>query len=144
MAQMRHRVVLFWEGIRHQSRSEPMRRLLTFAAVVALAACGDSPLAPVQTVDGSWSGLDNGFSLSLAMAQSDSLVGGTVLIANLQGTNEGTISGTFVYPAVHLTLTFPGFEAVKYDGTMSQTEAKIFGRLNGSGINNVEVDVRKK
>jgi hypothetical protein len=27
---------------------------------------------------------------------------------------------------------------------MSQAEAKIFGTLNGSGILNVEVDVRKK
>ena len=43
-----------------------------------------------------------------------------------------------------MTLIFPGFDAVKYDGTMSQAEAKIFGRLNGSGIVNVEVDVNKK
>lgn len=121
-----------------------MRRLLTFAAFVALAACGDSPLAPVQTVDGSWSGLQNGYSLSLSMTQSDTLVSGSVLIASVVGTTQGTISGTFVYPAIHLTLSFPGFDAVKYDGTMSQSEAKIFGRLNGSGINNTEVDVLKK
>ena len=121
-----------------------MRRLLTFAAFVALAACGDSPLAPVQTVNGSWSGLDNGYSLSLLMAQTDTLVSGTVLIASVVGTTQGTISGTFVYPTLHLTLAFPGFDAVKYDGTMSQAEAKIFGHLNGSGINNAEVDVVKK
>jgi len=121
-----------------------MRKLLTFVAVVLVAACGDSLLAPVQTVDGSWSGLDNGYSLSLVMGQTDTLVAGTALIANVGGENQGTITGTFVYPAVHLTLTFPGFDPVKYDGTMSQTDAKIFGRLNGSGINNVEVDVHKK
>src|SRR5689334_9192065 len=121
-----------------------MRKLLTFAAFVAFAACGDSPLAPVQTVDGSWSGLENGYSLSLVMTQSDTLVSGTVLIASVAGSTQGTISGSFVYPAVHLVLAFPGFDAVKYEGTMSQAEAKIFGRLNGSGINNVEVDVRKK
>jgi hypothetical protein len=121
-----------------------MRKLLFFAGLVAVVACGDSPLAPVQTVDGSWSGLDNGYSLSLVMVQSDSIVTGSALIANVAGANQGNITGTFVYPTVHLTLSFPGFDAVKYDGTMSQAEAKIFGRLNGSGIINVEVDVRKK
>jgi hypothetical protein len=121
-----------------------MRKLLILAALVAAVACGDSPLAPVQTVDGSWSGLDNGYSLSLVMVQSDTFVTGSALIANVGGANQGTINGTFVYPNVHLTLSFPGFDAVKYDGTMSQAEAKIFGRLNGSGIINVEVDVRKK
>ena len=133
MARRRHRVVFFG-----------MRKLLIFAAVIAAVACGDSPLAPVQTVDGSWSGLDNGFSLSLVMTQADTFVTGSALIANVAGANQGTIVGTFVYPNVHLTLSFPGFDAVKYDGTMSAAEAKIFGRLNGSGINNVEVDVRKK
>jgi hypothetical protein len=122
-----------------------MRKLLTLASFVFVAACGDSPLAPVQTVDGSWAGLANGYSLSLAMVQSESAVGGSVLIATVSGTAQGIISGTFVYPDVHLTLTFPDIaETVKYDGTMSQAEAKIFGRLNGSGIMNVEVDVKKK
>jgi hypothetical protein len=121
-----------------------MRKLLMFAAVAAFAACTDTPLAPVQTVDGSWSGLANGFSLSLAMAQTDSIVVGNALIANVAGTNQGTLAGTFIYPTLHLVLTFPGFDAVKYDGTMSQAEAKIFGFLNGSNINNVEVDVKKK
>jgi hypothetical protein len=121
-----------------------MRKRLLFAGLVAIAACSDSPLAPVQTVDGSWSGLDNGYSLSLVMVQSDSLVTGNALIANVAGANQGTLAGTFVYPTLHLTLSFPGFDAVKYDGTMSQAEAKIFGTLNGSGIINIEVDVRKK
>ena len=121
-----------------------MRKLVILAALVAAVACGDSPLAPVQTVDGSWSGVANGYSLSLVMTQNDSFVSGSVLIANVAGANQGTLAGTFVYPIVHLTLTFPGFEAVKYDGTMSQAEAKIFGTLNGSGIDKVEVDVRKK
>jgi len=133
VAQTRHRVVCFG-----------MRKLLIFAAVIAAVACGDSPLAPVQTVDGSWAGLDNGYSLSLVMVQSDTFVSGSALIANVAGANQGSLTGTFVYPNLHLTLSFPGFDAVKYDGTMSQAEAKIFGRLNGSGILNVEVDVKKK
>lgn len=121
-----------------------MRKLLTFAALAAVVACSDTPLAPVQTVDGSWSGLANGFSLSLAMVQSDTIVNANVLIANVSGTNQGTAAGTFVYPKLHLVLAFPGFDPVTYDGTMSQASAKIFGFLNGSNINNVEVDVSKK
>jgi hypothetical protein len=121
-----------------------MRKILFFAALAAVVACGDAPLAPVQTVDGSWSGEDNGFSLSLVMVQSDTLVSGSALIANVAGANQGTLAGTFAYPTIHLTLTFPGFDPVKYDGTMSQAEAKIFGTLNGSGIVNTEVDVRKR
>src|SRR5262249_52609237 len=121
-----------------------MRRLFLLVVAVAVVACGDSPLAPVQTVDGSWSGLQNGYSLSLVMTQVDSNVTGSALIANVAGANQGTIAGTFVYPTAHLTLSFPGFDDVHYDGTMSQAEAKIFGHLNGSGIVNVEMDVRKK
>jgi hypothetical protein len=121
-----------------------MRRLLLFVAAAVVGACGDSPLAPVQTVDGSWSGLQNGYSLSLVMVQSDSVVSGSALIANVAGANQGTLAGTFVYPTLHLTLSFPGFDDVKYDGTMSQAEAKILGHMNGSGLTNVEMDVKKK
>jgi hypothetical protein len=121
-----------------------MRRLLLFVAAAVVGACGDSPLAPVQTVDGSWSGLQNGYSLSLVMVQSDSVVSGSALVANVAGANQGTLAGTFVYPTLHLTLSFPGFDDVKYDGTMSQAEAKIFGHMNGSGLTNVEMDVKKK
>ena len=73
-------------GGRHVSRA--MRKLLF--ARLAVAACGDSPLAPVQTVDGSWSGLANGYSLSLVMTQSDSIVIGSRPIANTAGANQGT------------------------------------------------------
>lgn len=133
MAQTRHRVVVLG-----------MRRTLLFAVAAAAIACTDSPLAPVQTVDGSWSNEQNGYSLSLVMVQSDSVVTGSALIANVAGANQGTLAGTFVYPTLHLTLSFPGFDDVKYDGTMSQAEAKIFGHLNGSGITNVELDLNKR
>lgn len=122
-----------------------MRRLLTFAAIVIVAACHDSPLAPVQTVDGQWSGVQNGFSLSLSMTQADTLVSGSALIASVTISGvQGSAVGSFVYPKLHLTLSFPGFEDASYDGTMSQAEAKIFGHLNGSGISNTEVDLRKR
>lgn len=121
-----------------------MRRLLVFALILA-AGCGESTLGPVQTVDGRWAGLQNGFSLSFSLAQADSVVTGTTLVASVSGTSDGTVVGTFVYPRLHLELVLTGInDVVTYDGTMSQSEAKIFGKLNGAGVTNVEVDVRKK
>ena len=120
-------------------------RRFFFIALFVAAACGDSTLAPVQTVDGRWTALQNGFSVSFTLTQSDSAVSGTTLIAGAFGATDGTVSGTFVYPALHLDLTLTGIGGVvTYDGTMSKTEAKIFGKLNGSGVNNVEIDVRKR
>ena len=122
-----------------------MRRFLAALVLVAAASCTDSTLGPVQTVDGVWSGVDNGYSLSINMAQDASgAVTGVVSLANLTGIFEGTLSGTFVRPNLSIKLNFPGIEEIDYVGTMSTTEAKIFGRMNGAGINNVELDVRKR
>ncbi|HEY6826745.1 MAG TPA: hypothetical protein VI259_07800 [Gemmatimonadaceae bacterium] len=122
-----------------------MRRLLAVLAFIATTSCTDSTLGPVQTIDGTWSGVDNGYSLSLSLAQDASgAVTGAVSLANLTGVFQGTVSGTFVRPDVHLKFNIPGVEEIAYDGTMSTTEAKIFARMNGAGINNAEVDVRKR
>jgi len=122
-----------------------MRRLLAVLALIATTSCTDSTLGPVQTIDGNWSGVDNGYSLSLSLSQDASgAVTGAVSLANLTGVFEGTVSGTFVRPDVHLKFNIPGVEEIAYDGTMSTTEAKIFATMNGAGIKNAEVDVRKR
>ena len=122
-----------------------MRRLLAALALIAATSCTDTTLGPVQTIDGTWSGVDNGYSLSLSLAQdSAGAVTGTLSLANLTGIFEGTVTGTFVRPDVHLKFNIPGVQEIAYDGTMSTTEAKIFARMNGAGINNAEVDVRKR
>jgi hypothetical protein len=36
----------------------------------------------------------------------------------------------------------PGLQDVSYKGAMSSSQAKIFGQLNGSGFNNLELDVK--
>lgn len=122
-----------------------MRRALALVLLVAAIGCRDSLLGPVQTVDGQWTALQNGYSLSFNLTQSGTEVTGTTLIAGVSGATDGTVSGTFVYPTLHLELTLNGITGdVVYDGTMSPSEAKIFGKLNGSGLTNVEIDVRKK
>lgn len=123
----------------------PMHRLLAGLALIVAASCTDSTLGPVQTVDGVWSGVDNGYSISLNMQQgADGVVTGEVSLANLTGFFEGTISGTFVHPNLAVKFNFPGIQEIDYTGTMSTTEAKIFGKMNGAGINNTELDVKKR
>jgi hypothetical protein len=122
-----------------------MRRFFTLAAVVLALGCGDSTLGPVQTADGQWSGVQNGYSLSLSLAQSaNGDITGTAFIASTAVATDATVTGNFVYPNLHITITANNFLPVDYAGTMSATEAKIFGKLNGSGITNLEVDLKKK
>jgi hypothetical protein len=122
-----------------------MRRLLALATVVFALGCGDSTLGPVMTVDGSWSGVQNGYSLSLSLTQATTgEVTGTAYIASSAVSTPATVTGSFTYPDLHITISATNFQPVDYNGTMSQTEAKIFGKLNGSGITNLEVDVKKK
>jgi hypothetical protein len=122
-----------------------MRRLLAAFALIVTASCTDSTLDPVQTADGVWSGVDNGYSMSMDLQQgAGGVVTGAVSIANLTGVFEGTVTGTFVYPSLNVKFNIPGVEEIDYIGTMSTTEAKIFGKLNGGGINNVELDVKKR
>lgn len=124
-----------------------MRRLITIVLVAAVLACNtDSAGAPVQTVTGQWNGEQNGYSLGFNMVQSGTSVTGSVSIAGVAGAATGTVSGTFNYPTLHLLadVSSAGFEPFTYDGTMSEAEAKIFGKVNGSGFDSVEVDVVMK
>ena len=121
-----------------------MRRFLTLIAVAASLGCGSDLLGPVQTVDGNWTGIQNGYSMSLSLAQTGTTVTGTADFIGVGGAAEGAVSGTFVYPTLTLTITIPNVDDVSYKGTMSTTQAKIFGSLNGSGFNNLEIDVHKR
>ena len=53
-----------------------MRRLLAAASLVLCLACGSDFLGPVTVVDGFWSGIQNGYSMSLNMIQSGTAVTG--------------------------------------------------------------------
>lgn len=121
-----------------------MRRLFLFAAVAAVLGCGsDSIIGPVQTVDGQWTGTQSGYNMSLNMTQTDTVVTGSVAIIGVGGALEGSVTGSFKYPNLSLTIVVDQFEPVTYTGTMSQTQAKIVGRLDGSGFNATEIDVAR-
>ena len=46
-----------------------MRRFFALATLAFALGCGDKTLGPVMTVDGSWAGVQNGYSLSLSLTQ---------------------------------------------------------------------------
>jgi hypothetical protein len=122
-----------------------MRRLLLFVLASSLLACGgDKLLPPVTAVDGEWTGTENGYALSLNLTQVDTSVSGSSQLAGVGGAFSGTTSGTFQYPNLHLQILIPGFEDFVYDGTMSTTQAKIAGTLNGSGFTNLQIDIHKR
>ena len=126
-----------------------MRRLLAIAFVamgaISVLGCGADSLAPVTTVDGEWFGVQNGYSLSLTLTQTPAgEVSGNALVAGTSGVTEATVSGTFAFPSLVITITPPSFEPVIYTGTMSQGSAKIDGKLNGSGFSNLVINISKR
>ncbi|MEP6494117.1 MAG: hypothetical protein ABJF01_15645 [bacterium] len=121
-----------------------MRRLLAAAAVILSLGCGSDLLAPVMTVDGQWNGIQNGYSIALNMSQTGTDVTGAASIAGVAGILDGTVTGTFVFPDFKVKISIEGLDAVDYTGTMSQAAAKISGKLNGSGFNNLQIDLSKK
>jgi hypothetical protein len=125
-----------------------MRRLIAIGLLAAVAGCGsDSVLAPVQTVDGQWNGTQNGYALALNMVQTGTTVPQatcSAIISSNSGSYSGNCEGTFVYPTLTLKINIPGFVPFDYTATMSQSEAKLFGKMNGSGLDNVEMDLRKR
>ena len=122
-----------------------MRRLFALVTLAFALGCGDKTLGPVMTVDGSWSGVQNGYSLSLSLTQaSTGEVTGTAFVASAAVATNATVTGTFAYPTLHIIISASNFIPVDYVGTMSETEAKIFGKLNGSGFSNIQMDVKKK
>ena len=122
-----------------------MRRLIALSTLLFALGCGDDTLGPVQTVDGNWSGVQNGYSLSLSLTQaSTGEVTGSAFVASTAVATNATVAGTFAYPTLHIVISAPSFAPVDYTGELSQTEAKIFGKLNGSGFSNIQMDVKKK
>lgn len=119
------------------------RRFLALALFASVLGCSDT-LGPVQTIDGRWDGIQNGYSMSLVVAQAGEVVTGYADIANIGGFVEGDVSGTFKYPNIELTIQVPNFDPITYKGTMSTTQAVINARLNGAGFVNVEVTLEKR
>ncbi len=122
-----------------------MRRLFAVALLALGVGCGADALGPVTTVDGEWFGVQNGYSLSLNLTQSPTgAVTGSALVAGTSGITDAKVDGTFAFPSLVLTITTESFEPVIYSGTMSQSEARIDGKLNGSGFTNLQVNITKR
>lgn len=122
-----------------------MRRLIAIALVALSLGCGADVLGPVTTVDGNWSGVQNGYSLSLSLVQtSTGEVTGNALVAGTSGVTDAKVEGTFVFPSLRLTISPPDFPPVIYTGTMSTRSATIDGQLDGSGFSHLQLNISKR
>ena len=121
-----------------------MRRLIACALLALSAGCGRELLGPVTNCDGRWNGAGNGYGMGMTLAQTGADVTGSVQITGSFGFVDGAISGTCVAPNVNLVIAIPGFDAVTYIGTLSSSAAEIDAHLNGSGFENLELNVIKK
>ena len=113
-------------------------RALASITFVVLAITGCASNAPPKTVDGTWSGLDNGqnFTLHLA-ATGDALTGSAVIDpGNLTGEPfAGTVTGALADQgqSIAFTITTSG-GSVAFSGAFADAD-DFDGYLNGSGWN---------
>ena len=121
-----------------------MRRFIVLALVILVGCGGDDILGPVMTVDGTWNGTANGVQFSLGMTQTDTLVTGNALANGVGGQAFGVVSGSFKYPDLKLTIQLDNAVPITYTATMSQSQAKISGTINGSGFANAGLEVKKR
>ena len=121
-----------------------MRWLLVGALAVSVLGCGDKILGPTSTLDGVWAGTSPGFTFTMTLAQTDTVITGTAVIAGIGGFAEFTVDGTMVSRVVKLNVSATGFDPMKYDATLSTSQAVLNGTLDGSGFNKLAVSLHKR
>lgn len=113
-------------------------RLLLLAALgsIALGCSKGTEPTPEITVNGSWSGtVSSGETISMVLSQTGTSVTGTGQLVGTGGSFALTVAGTYVKPAVALTLSATGFSSINFaSSAVSQTAMP--GTLNGSGYSN--------
>lgn len=113
-----------------------------FSLLVALAivGCGSST-SPDASVAGSWSGSSGGIDMSLTLSQHNRAVTGTGQLSGGSNSIALTASGTYVEPAVSLTLSASGYQSTEFTGSLSH--GTITGYLNGSGFTNMSMTLTR-
>lgn len=121
-----------------------MNRMLMNAAtlvlVMALAlpssGCSDNPVdANEPSITGSWSGFSNvqgtPITLSLQMVENGGSVSGNGSISALNSVAV-SVTGTYNYPALSLTIRSSGFQDTAFSGTLAAGGNSITGSMSGS------------
>lgn len=92
------------------------------------------------SVTGTYSGSNQGITVTLTLTESGGSVTGSGSIVEGANTFPVTVSGTFNAPNVNLTLTSAQLQApVQLTGTVSNDGRTINGTMNGSGLNNFPI-----
>jgi hypothetical protein len=121
-----------------------MRWLLVGALAVSVLGCGDKILGPTSTLDGVWAGASPGYTFTLTLTQTDTVISGTAVIAGIGGFANFDVEGTMVSHVVKLNVFTTGFDPMKYDATLSTSQAVMDGTLDGSGFNKLVVSFHKR
>lgn len=124
----------------------PLRWLLLLL-ILTLPACDSGAEDEDPSLNGSWQGTTTISGLTVGMAMQLNEASGAV-------TGNGTVSapdpvavtitGTYTYPNVSLTLRSTSFADLSFAGTVSGDGKAISGSLNGSGFNNFGLTIRKQ
>jgi hypothetical protein len=124
-------------------RTRTLSRLLFLLPLcMMLAACGDGGTEPNPNVTGTWGGQSGATTLTLTLIEaSDGTVTGSGNVANPQNAALALRAGTHVFPNLSLTLAPFGFTDVDLIGTVTATT--IAATLNGSGFNNLAIELTR-
>jgi hypothetical protein len=116
-------------------RNWPWARPCTVLLLVGLSACGHSPLAPTERVNGAWRGTiesatDGPGTIDLQLTQSGPNVDGTVVLSQATITDvPGTFIGTLATSSSPTTMEF----VVRYEYGPFQCEGSFSGTLTVDG-----------
>ncbi len=131
------------------------RRLLAtyLLMAAALAACSGSGMEPAPSVTGTWTGrvtvnaeLAPTVTLNLVEA-ADGGISGSGHLATDDGSYsvEVTIgAGTNNFPAINFAILNPTRGDIFFGGTMDQAGTSIRGTLNGTGMENLPLDLLRR
>lgn len=124
-----------------------MRKLSLFLLLLALplvAACDSAdpappPPPPPPSLGGSWAGSTTiqglVFSLSAQLVENNGVVNGNGTLT-YQNPLAVTITGTYNFPSVSMTIRASGFEDLNYSATLGADGRTLSGTMSGSGFDN--------
>jgi hypothetical protein len=133
-----------------------LTRLILLVSVILILAVGGfsgcsksdpvsvPPLIQPPSLAGRWDIVGSGgFAMTMQNKQRGVAIEGSVSAASGGSTIVGSVYGNCAYPNVSLTLTFPGYYAIKFSGTL-QGASSLSGVLNESGFSNFPVTGTKR
>lgn len=114
--------------------------------LMLLLACGGDKTGPARIeAEGSWSGsftVAEPITLSLTLVETTGNVTGNGTLVSPSASVALSVAGTYVPPALSVSVTAPGFNDLNLSATVGETS--MTGTLNGSGFSNQAVTLTRQ